>query len=70
MSIHFSQIHNLVRTYQHVLNLDAKNPPAKPTEAASEAAKEDRVTVSPEAREMQQQKAQPSEAAKAQNELV
>ncbi|HZS12472.1 MAG TPA: hypothetical protein VFA38_09480 [Nitrospirales bacterium] len=69
MSIHFSQIHNLVRTYQHVLNLDAKNPPAKHTQA-NEAAKEDRVTVSPEAREMQQQKAQPSEAAKAQDELV
>lgn len=57
MSIHFSQIHNLVRTYQHVLNLDSKQPAAKPE--PSDTVREDRVTVSPEARELQQQQPQP-----------
>jgi len=52
VSIHFSQIHNLVRTYQHVLNLDSKTPPAK---TPVDASQEDRVTLSSEARELQQQ---------------
>jgi len=57
VSIHFSQIHNLVRTYQHVLNLDSKNPPAK---TPPDASQEDRVTLSPEARELQQTHTPPS----------
>jgi hypothetical protein len=50
VSIQFSEIHNLVRTYQHVLKLDSKHPPATD---GSETPQEDRVTLSQQARALQ-----------------
>jgi|CXWL01.1.fsa_nt_gi hypothetical protein len=49
MSIQFSDIHNLIRTYQRVLSLDGKDSPARGTQKAGQA--RDSVTISPEARE-------------------
>lgn len=51
MSIQFSQIHNLVRTYQRVLNLDEAGQ-SQPEGSAWE--RDDRVSISPEARKLQQ----------------
>jgi hypothetical protein len=51
VSIQFSEIHNLVRTYQRVLKLDAVEPP---TEAKPGAPGKDRVSISREARELRQ----------------
>ncbi|TAJ07405.1 MAG: hypothetical protein EPO61_15745 [Nitrospirae bacterium] len=51
MSIQGSEIHNLVRTYQRVLNLDHSGPSSSEG-AASE--QDDRVSISSEARNLQQ----------------
>jgi hypothetical protein len=50
MSIQFGAIHNLVRTYQRVLNLESSAQ--TPEAAAAEA--DDRVSISKEARQLQQ----------------
>ncbi|MEW6542418.1 MAG: hypothetical protein AB1411_02280 [Nitrospirota bacterium] len=50
MSIQFSDIHNLVRTYQRVLNLDQPDPVKS---RAKTADPEDRVSISLEARGLQ-----------------
>jgi len=50
MSIELGQIHNVVRTYQRVLNLGPSGS-SKQDQSASEP--EDRVSISPEARKMQ-----------------
>ena len=50
MGIEFSQIHNLVRTYQRILNV----PPSKAPHGDSGTKEvEDRVSISPEAREQE-----------------
>lgn len=49
MGIEFSQIHNLVRTYQRILNL----PPSK--QARGDRATEDRISISPQARGHEEQ---------------
>nr|MBI3614275.1 hypothetical protein [Nitrospirota bacterium] len=51
MSIQFSEIHNLVRTYQRVLNLDRSGPSSSEGSASEQ---DDRVSISPEARYLQQ----------------
>ena len=52
MGIEFSQIHNLVRTYQRILTL----PPSKQLrESKNDAATEDRISISPEARVHEEQ---------------
>lgn len=51
MSIQFSQIHNLVRTYQRVLNLDQSGQPQSDGPASEQ---DDRVSISPEAYKLQQ----------------
>lgn len=48
MGIDFGQIHNLVRTYQRVLDLDTPSP-SHPDQPASE---DDRVSISEEARRL------------------
>ncbi len=50
MSIAFNQIHNIVRTYQRMLHLP-KADATKPTERAD---REDRVSISAEAREQEE----------------
>ena len=49
MSILFSEIHNLVRTYQRVLKLDPVEPIPQTPVAGKQA---DRVSISRQAREM------------------
>jgi hypothetical protein len=52
MGIEFSQIHNLVRTYQRILN----QPPSKQHRGEmAGAASEDRISISPGAREHEEQ---------------
>ncbi len=51
MGIQFGEIHNLVRTYQRVLNLDQ---PDKPNGDPAATDQDDRVSISPEARDLQQ----------------
>lgn len=51
MSIQGSEIHNLVRTYQRVLNLDQSGPSSSEGPASE---RDDRVSISPEARKLQQ----------------
>jgi hypothetical protein len=52
MGIEFSQIHNLVRTYQWVLNVpSSKQPLGDRTDPATE----DRISLSPQAREHEEQ---------------
>lgn len=52
MGIEFGQIHNLVRTYQRVLNV----PSSKPSRVGrAETATEDRISISPQAREQEQE---------------
>lgn len=51
MSIQGSEIHNLVRTYQRVLNLDQ---PGQSSSEGPAAEQDDRVSISPEARNLQQ----------------
>ncbi len=51
MSIQFSQIHNLVRTYQRVLNLDQSGQSQSDGPASEQ---DDRVSISPEAYKLQQ----------------
>ena len=51
MSIQFSQIHNLVRTYQRVLNLDQ---PGQSQSEGPASEQDDRVSISPEAYKLQQ----------------
>lgn len=50
MSIEFSAVHNLVRTYQRVLKL----PHAESSPAAGVGAEQDRLSISPEAREQEE----------------
>ena len=51
MSIQFSEIHNLVRTYQRVLKLE----PVEPVQTAQSSIKQsDRVSISRQARELVQ----------------
>lgn len=47
MGIEFSQIHNLVRTYQRVLNVPS-NGESREEESGRET--EDRISISPQAR--------------------
>lgn len=47
MGIEFSQIHNLVRTYQRILNVPSSHSPHEDRDVAEA---EDRVSISPEAR--------------------
>ena len=47
MGIEFSQIHNLVRTYQRILNVPSGQSPHGDRDVAET---EDRVSISPEAR--------------------
>ena len=49
MSIQFSEIHNLVRTYQRVLKLEPVEP-VQPVQTATKQA--DRVSISRQAREL------------------
>ena len=49
MSIQFSEIHNLVRTYQRALKLDPIDP-VPPTQSSTKQA--DRVSISRQAREL------------------
>lgn len=51
MSIQFSEIHNLVRTYQRVLNLDQSGQSQSDGPASEQ---DDRVSISPEAYKLQQ----------------
>lgn len=51
MSIEGSEIHNLVRTYQRALNLDLSGPSSSDGPASEQ---DDRVSISPEARKLQQ----------------
>jgi len=51
VSIQFSEIHNLVRTYQRVLKLEPVEP-VQPVQASSKQA--DRVSISRQARELVQ----------------
>ena len=51
VSIQFSEIHNLVRTYQRVLKLEAL---AGPTPAPTASEGEDRVSISREAHTLRQ----------------
>ncbi len=50
MSIQFGDIHNLVRTYQRVLDLDIHEPAPKSRDARPDA--DVHVTISPAAREL------------------
>lgn len=50
MGIHFGDLHNLVRTYQRVLNLDVPEPTPQPRESVQDP--EIRVSISPKAREL------------------
>lgn len=47
MGIEFSQIHNLVRTYQRILNVPSSKEP-RGDRAVTE--QEDRISISPQAR--------------------
>ena len=51
MSIQFSEIHNLVRTYQRVLKLEPVEP-VQPVQSSTKQA--DRVSISRQARELVQ----------------
>ncbi len=51
MGIEFSQIHNLVRTYQRILNVPLGKSPHGDRDVAEA---EDRVSISPEAREQEE----------------
>lgn len=52
MAIEFSQIHNLVRTYQRILDV----PPRGPARGdGTGRATEDHVSISPQAREYEEQ---------------
>ena len=51
VSIESSEIHNLVRTYQRALNLDQSSPSSSEGSASE---RDDRVSISPEARKLQQ----------------
>lgn len=59
MSIQSGAIHNLVRTYQRVLNLESS--PQTPETPAPEA--DDRVSISREARQLQQGASKPGQPA-------
>lgn len=50
MGIEFSQIHNLVRTYQRILQVPTSQSPHEDRDVAEA---EDRVSISPEAREQE-----------------
>jgi hypothetical protein len=52
MSIQFGAIHNLVRTYQRVLDLDPHEPAPRSADASADA--DVHVTISPRARELAQ----------------
>lgn len=52
MSIEFSQIHNLVRTYQRILNGPSR---AQSRGEGTGRATEDQVSISPQARESEEQ---------------
>ncbi|MBI5855428.1 MAG: hypothetical protein HZB35_09430 [Nitrospirae bacterium] len=56
MSIEFSQIHNIVRTYQRVLDLDPAEGSDRSPAAANGADHEstDKVSISQEARQLQE----------------
>ena len=56
MSIHFSQIHNIVRTYQRVLDLEPSEAPRTSRVAQDQGGTEgnDKVSISSEARQLQQ----------------
>lgn len=47
MGIEFSQIHNLVRTYQRILNVSSSKSPCGDRTAPET---EDRISISPQAR--------------------
>lgn len=49
MSIHFSEIHNLVRTYQRIL----KVAPEEPARLTGGERADDRISLSREARDLQ-----------------
>lgn len=49
MSIHFSEIHNLVRTYQRIL----KVVPEEPARGGEGERADDRISLSREARDLQ-----------------
>jgi hypothetical protein len=51
VSIQFSEIHNLVRTYQRVLKLESGEPVQPPQPLPKHA---DRVSISRQARELKQ----------------
>ena len=53
MAIEFSQIHNLVRTYQRILNVPSNTPSRGDR---TETASVDRVSLSPQAREQEAQR--------------
>lgn len=50
MSIHFGDLHNIVRTYQRVLDLDVPEPTPRSRGASLDP--EIRVSISPKAREL------------------
>lgn len=52
MAIEFSQIHNLVRTYQRILDVPSR---AQSREGGTGRAMEDQVSISPQAREYEEQ---------------
>jgi hypothetical protein len=52
MGIEFSQIHNLVRTYQRIMNVPSGKSPHGDRDIAEA---EDRVSISPQAREHEEQ---------------
>ena len=52
MGIEFSQIHNLVRTYQRILNVSSSK---QPHGDRADTTTEDRISLSPQAREHEEQ---------------
>lgn len=52
MGIEFSQIHNLVRTYQRILNVPSSQ---QPRGGRTDRATEDHISISPPAREYEEQ---------------
>lgn len=56
MSIHFDQIHNIVRTYQRVLDLEPSEGPRTSRSSQDQGGTEgnDKVSISSEARQLQQ----------------
>lgn len=50
MNVQFSEIHNVIRTYQRILRLD---PPDAPKAGPPASEGDDRVSISHQARELQ-----------------